>query len=70
MPVLRVSMIEGRSNDQKARAAAALTAALEAHLGCRPEDVTIIFEEEPRENWAVAGRLLSEKRVAPEQSRA
>ncbi|MBF9235365.1 tautomerase family protein [Microvirga alba] len=67
MPVLRVSMIEGRDNEQKAKAAAALTVALEAHLGCRPEDVTIIFEEEPRENWAIAGKLLSEKRPAPER---
>ena len=59
MPVLRVSMLEGRSEEQKAAAAAALTAALEVHFGCRAEDVWIVFEEMPRENWSIAGKLLS-----------
>lgn len=63
MPILRVSMLEGRSDEQKAAAAAALTTALEAHFGCRPEDVSIIFEEMPRESWAIAGKLLSESLV-------
>lgn len=67
MPILRVSMLEGRSDEQKAAAAAALTAALEAHFGCRAEDVWILFEEAPRENWAIAGKLLSEG-AAPKPS--
>lgn len=67
MPVLRVSMLEGRSEEQKAAAAAALTVALEVHFGCRAEDVWILFEDMPRENWAIAGKLLSEK-AAPKKS--
>ena len=67
MPILRVSMLEGRSDEQKAAAAAALTAALEVHFGCRAEDVWVLFEEMPRENWAVSGKLLSEA-PAPKRS--
>jgi 4-oxalocrotonate tautomerase family enzyme len=59
MPVLRISLIEGRSAKQKAEAAAALTQVVETHFGTRPEDVTIIFDEHAKENWAVSGKLLS-----------
>ena len=68
MPVIRVSLVAGRSAEQKAKAAAALTAALREHFGCHPDDVMIIFEEQPGENWAVSGQLLSERRPAAKSS--
>lgn len=60
MPIIRVSLLEGRSRTQKAKAAAALTAALVDQLHCRDDDVTVIFDEQPRENWAISGKLLPE----------
>ena len=59
MPIIHVSMLEGRTKAQKTAAAAALTAALVEHLGSRPGDVTVVFDEKPRENWAIAGKLLA-----------
>lgn len=59
MPVLRVSLLKGRSAEQKAKAAAALTEAVKVHLGSRPEDVTVIFDEQAPENWAIAGKPLA-----------
>ncbi len=60
MPIIRVSYLEGRSRLQKVAAAEALTAALVDHFGSRPEDVTVIYDEKAREDWAIAGKVLSE----------
>lgn len=59
MPIIRVSFLEGRSRQQKIAAAEALTAALVDHFGSRPEDVTVIYDEKAREDWAIAGKVLS-----------
>ncbi|MDR6757125.1 4-oxalocrotonate tautomerase [Mycoplana sp. BE70] len=61
MPVIRVSFLKGRSRQQKAEAAEALTAALVDHFGSKPEDVTVVFDEKAREDWAIAGKLLSQE---------
>jgi 4-oxalocrotonate tautomerase len=60
MPVLRVSMWTGRTKEQKAEMAAALTEAMVRTGKMSPEAVTIQFEELPKENWATGGKLHSE----------
>jgi 4-oxalocrotonate tautomerase len=61
MPVVRISMIAGRSKEQKAKVAAAVTQAMVEHARSTAEDVNVIFDEQPRDNWAIAGKLLSER---------
>lgn len=60
MPLLRVSMWPGRSREQKAKLAKALTDTMVAEAGCPAEAVTIQFEDLPKENWATGGTLHTE----------
>jgi len=60
MPVLRVSLWTGRTKEQKAEMAVALTEAMVRIGKMSPEAVTIQFEELPKENWATGGQLHSE----------
>lgn len=59
MPVVRISLLEGRSKEQKARVAAAVTQAMVEHASSAADDVHIIFDEQARENWAISGKLVS-----------
>jgi len=60
MPLLRVSMWPGRTVEQKARLAKALTDTMMEVAKVPAEAVTIQFEDLPKENWATAGKLHSE----------
>jgi 4-oxalocrotonate tautomerase len=59
MPVVWISLIEGRTQDQKARVAEAVTRAMVEHAGSSPDQVNVIFDDKSRENWAITGKLLS-----------
>jgi len=61
MPVLRVSMWKGRTHEQKAELAKALTNVVTEILKAPPEATTIIFEEVDKENWAKGGKLVSDE---------
>jgi 4-oxalocrotonate tautomerase len=60
MPILRVEMLAGRSAEQKARLAEALTKAMVEIAKAKPEETAIVFTDVARENWAHAGKLLSQ----------
>ncbi|MDO8691134.1 MAG: tautomerase family protein [Dehalococcoidia bacterium] len=57
MPVIHVEWFPGRTRDQKERLASAITKAV-VEIGNAPADQTwIVFHEEPKENWAMGGKL-------------
>lgn len=59
MPLVRIEWFPGRTEEQKARLAEAITRAM-VEIGNAPADQTwITFHEEPKENWAFAGKLAS-----------
>lgn len=60
MPLLRVSLWPGRTLEQKANLAKELTDTMVRVGKVQPEAVTILIEEQPRENWATGGQLHSE----------
>jgi 4-oxalocrotonate tautomerase len=60
MPIIRISLWSGRTKEQKAELARALTETMEKVGKVPPEAVTIMFEELPKENWATKGILHSE----------
>jgi len=60
MPILRVSLWSGRTKEQKAALAKALTDVMVAVANVPPQSVTIQFEELPKENWATGGQLHTE----------
>ena len=57
MPILRVSLWSGRSKEQKADLARALTDTMVESAGVPAEAVPIRFDELPKENWATGGKL-------------
>lgn len=64
MPTLRVELFAGRTPDQKAELAKALTEACVRVLGGEPSGVDILFHDIERHNWATAGKLWSELKSA------
>lgn len=60
MPVVRVEMWPGRTHAQKAELARLITEAMVTVAGTTPQATIIIFEDVPKENWAVGGMLASD----------
>lgn len=59
MPVIIVEMWQGRTLEQKKQLAAGITAEF-IKIGVPAELVEIIFKENPKQNWAVGGKLAEE----------
>ncbi len=62
MPMIQVTMLEGRSAEQKRRLAQRLTDAMVEEAGAKREAITIAFVEVPRENYATGGVLMVDKK--------
>ena len=61
MPIVRVEMIAGRSEEQKQKLAELLTKAMVEAAGAKAEDVFVVFKDVARHDWAVAGTLVSRR---------
>ena len=59
MPVIKVEWLEGRSPQQKAELAGALTKAFVDIAKVTPEQVWIVFDDVKRSDWAMSGKLLA-----------
>lgn len=60
MPIVKIDMLEGKTAKQKEKLVIALYKAFEENQ-IPKEWVTILFNDNPVENWAVGGEMLSEK---------
>lgn len=60
MPLIHVSLFEGRTAEQKREFAVAVTADAVRTLKCTPETVDIIFEDIKKSDWATGGKLHSD----------
>ena len=58
MPLISVSMYPGRTREQKEEFAKAVTDAAVQILKTKSEHVIIVYEENPKENWFISGKLL------------
>ncbi len=58
MPIVEITMFEGRTSEQKRKLMKAVTKAFEESIGSPPELVRIMIHELPRENFGVAGEPL------------
>lgn len=56
MPIIEMHLLVGRSSEDKARAARAITAAAAESLGVKPETVRILVTEHGKDEFYVAGR--------------
>ena len=61
MPMVQITMLEGRAADQKRKIAKRITDALVEEGGARPEAIVIAFHEVARESYASGGELMIDK---------
>lgn len=61
MPIIRVEMLEGRSVEQKRELIEVFTRELSRICGCCSDGVVVVIDEVHKDNWAVGGKLLSDK---------
>ena len=61
MPLVIVKMLEGRSAEQKRRLVREITEVVVKYTGAPEEQVDVLVEDYPRENWAKAGVLFRDK---------
>lgn len=60
MPIVKVELFEGRTREQKAKAAKEITEAVNRTLGAKPESTHVIFADVSKSDWAHAGKLADE----------
>lgn len=60
MPIVRVEMWPGRTRQQKADLAKAITDAVHDIAGAPPEATIVVFADVSKDDWAEAGKLASE----------
>ena len=68
MPIIRIEMFPGRSNEQKGAFAKAVTDSFVTLCGGTPQSVHIVFQDVTKDNWAVAGKLVVDNTAPPPSS--
>jgi 4-oxalocrotonate tautomerase len=58
MPLITVSMYPGRTEKQKEEYAKAITKSAVEILKTKESHVIVVFEDNPKENWYMAGNPL------------
>lgn len=64
MPLVDVTVAEGRDPAQLRELIAQLHRAVESSLGANPQSIRVIVREVPRTHWAAGGRTLAERDAA------
>ena len=57
--IIELTLFPGRTKEQKSRAIETITAKINEKLSIAPEDIFIVIEEPPLENWGMAGKQMS-----------
>jgi len=58
MPIVTVSMYPGSTQEQKDEFAKAITKSAVEILNAKRDHVIVVFEDNPKENWLLAGNQL------------
>ncbi len=61
MPVVQVTLLEGRNTEQKRKLAMRITDAMVEEAGARREAVVVTFVDVSRESYASGGVLIADK---------
>lgn len=64
MPIIEVTLLEGRTPEQKADLMLALTEAAVESIGALVESVRVILREVPAEHFGVAGVSIASRKTA------
>ena len=60
MPIVNIALYAGRTNQQKADLAKAITTAISETAGVPDSATTIIFQDVEKSDWAVGGVMISD----------
>ena len=69
MPLVQISMLPGRSAEQKRALLAEVTEAVARTCKVAPEQVRILIAEIPAEHWSVAGISIAESAARKKEGR-
>ncbi len=61
MPMVQVTMLQGRTVEQKRKLAQRITDAMVEEIGARREAIVVAFNEVSRESYASGGVLMADK---------
>jgi len=61
MAHVQLTLLEGRTVEEKRRAVKRITEVLKEELNVNPEKLTIVFVEVPRHSYARNGMLISDR---------
>jgi 4-oxalocrotonate tautomerase len=61
MPVVQITMLQGRTVEQKRKIAKRITDALVEEAGARREGIIVMFNEVSKESYASDGELMIDK---------
>lgn len=61
MPLVQVTMLQGRTADQKRKLATRITDAVVEEAGARREAIVVTFVELSKESYASGGVLMADK---------
>ena len=61
MPLVQITMLEGRTTEQKRKLAQRITEVMVEEAGARREAIVVAFHEVSRESYASGGVLMVDK---------
>jgi 4-oxalocrotonate tautomerase len=61
MPHVQITMLEGRTTEQKRRVVKRITEVLHEELGTDPQGISVALVEVPRDSYARAGVLIEDR---------
>lgn len=62
MPLVEITLVEGRSPEKLQALIRAVTTAVQESLGVPRETIRVILREVPATHWAIGGETLEERR--------
>ncbi len=62
MPHVEITLVKGRSAEQKRRAAEKITQVIADEIGARRDDTTVAFIEVDKDSFAHGGTLVSDRK--------
>ena len=65
MPQVQITLLQGRTTEQKRRVAARITDVLVEEAGATREAISISFVEVTKESYASGGVLIADKKKSP-----
>ncbi len=63
MPMIRITLAEGRTAEQKKKAAQEMTETMVRHCNAHPEHVYVVFDDISADDWTVGGVTIRERKA-------